>query len=137
MRGEIAPSSIAELNNKTVKCYDNMGTNISETTVKSFGEEWNAFHDFDDKELQRIGDQYFDVVTPEMCGQDKIAADFGCGTGRWTKYFASRVGAIAAIDPSEAIFSATRVLEKTENAHLYKASIDNLPFPDDYFDFGF
>jgi SAM-dependent methyltransferase len=131
------PSKQVEVHNKRIKCYDELGNNIDETTVKSFGEEWKAFHNFDDKELNRIGDEYFDVVTPAMCGPDKIAADFGCGTGRWTKYFSNRVGAIAAIDPSDAIFTAAKVLEKTENTFLYKASIDSLPFPNNYFDFGF
>lgn len=137
IREQVPPSSTTELNGKLIKCYDELGTNIDETTVKSFGEEWKAFHQFDDAELNRIGDEYFDVVTAPMYGHDKIAADFGCGTGRWTKYFAPRVGAIAAIDPSEAIFSASKVLENTPNVQLYKASIDNLPFPDNYFDFGF
>ncbi|RZK44640.1 MAG: class I SAM-dependent methyltransferase [Pedobacter sp.] len=83
--------------------------------------------------INRVGDQYFDVVPASMTGSDKIAADFGCGTGRWTKYFASRVGAIAAIDPSDAIFTASSVLEHTPNVALYKASIDNLPFENNYF----
>ena len=131
------PSKQVEVNGKQIKCYDELGNNIDENTVKSFGEEWKAFHNFDDKELNRIGDEYFDIVKPEMCGPGKIAADFGCGTGRWTKYFASRIGAIAAIDPSDAIFTAANVLEKTDNTFLYKASIDNLPFSDNYFDFGF
>lgn len=134
---QITPSRVTEINGQKIKCYDDLGSNIDETTVHSFGEEWKAFHKFDDKELNRIGDEYFDIVTPEMYGPDKIAADFGCGTGRWTKYFANRVGAIAAIDPSDAIYTAARVLENTGNVHLYKASIDNLPFPDNYFDFGF
>jgi len=133
----IAPSRVVEINNKKINCYDELGSNIDETTVRSFGEEWKAFHKFDDQELSRIGDEYFDIVTPAMYGQNKIAADFGCGTGRWTKYFASRVGTIAAIDPSDAIFTAAQVLDKTSNVQLYKASIDNLPFPDNYFDFGF
>lgn len=134
---QIIPSGTVEVNGRTIKCYDELGNNIDAITVKSFGEEWKAFHQFDDKELKRIGDEYFDIVRPEMYGQNKIAADFGCGTGRWTKYFAERVGAIAAIDPSDAIFTAATVLEKTSNVQLYKASIDNLPFPDNYFDFGF
>ncbi len=134
---KVRPSKTVEVNNRMIKCYDELGSNIDSTTVRSFGEEWKAFHKFDDKELHRIGDEYFDIVTPAMYGKDKIAADFGCGTGRWTKYFSSRIGAIAAIDPSDAIFTASKVLQDTENAQLYKASIDNLPFPDNYFDFGF
>jgi SAM-dependent methyltransferase len=134
---KITPSRIVEVNKRAIKCYDELGNNIDETTVRSFGEEWKAFHEFDENELNRIGDQYFDIVTQAMYGKDKIVADFGCGTGRWTKYFAHKAGAIAAIDPSDAIFTAAAVLEKTDNALLYKASIDNLPFPDNYFDFGF
>ncbi|TMI73073.1 MAG: class I SAM-dependent methyltransferase [Bacteroidetes bacterium] len=134
---QITPSRIVEVNKRPVKCYDDLGKNIDNVTVKSFGEEWKAFHKFDEDELQRIGDEYFDIVTPAMYGKDKIAADFGCGTGRWTKYFAPRVGAIAAIDPSDAIFTAAGVLNTVDNAQLYKASIDNLPFPNNYFDFGF
>jgi SAM-dependent methyltransferase len=131
------PSGFIEIHNRPVKCYDDLGDNIDRNTVHSFGEEWKAFHQFDDAEIRKIGDTYFDIVTPEMLGPGKIAADFGCGTGRWTKYIHKKVGAVAAIDPSEAIFVAGQLLKDAGNIHLYKASIDNLPFPDDYFDFGF
>lgn len=131
------PSQIIEINNRLVKCYDDLGENIDKVTVHSFGEEWKAFHRFDDAEIQIIGDTYFDIISPEMTGPDKIAADFGCGTGRWTKYFHSKVGAVAAIDPSEAIFVAGQLLKDVPNVYLYKASIDNLPFADNYFDVGF
>lgn len=133
----IQPSNIISVDSRQIKCYSELGENIDDTTVKSFGEEWKSFHQFKEEEIKRIGDSYFDIVSPAMTGKDKIAADFGCGTGRWTKYFANRVGAIAAIDPSEAIFTASKLLADTPNAHLYKASIDNLPFTDNYFDFGF
>lgn len=120
-----------------IKCYEEMGENIDLTTVHSFGEEWKAFHQFKDEEIKKIGDTYFDIVTDDMVGQDKIAADFGCGTGRWSKYFHNRVGAVAAIDPSEAVLAAGELLSGVNNIQLYKASIDKLPFPDNYFDFGF
>lgn len=131
------PSQIVDVNSRPVKCYDDLGENIDNVTVQSFGEEWQAFHRFDDEEIHKIGDTYFDIITPGMTGPDKIAADFGCGTGRWTKYFHSKVGAIAAIDPSEAIFVAGQLLKEVPNVYLYKASIDNLPFADNYFDVGF
>ncbi len=130
------PSQIVEVKNRKVKCYDDLGENIDTVTVNSFGEEWKAFHRFHDDEIQKIGDTYFDIIMPEMTGSEKIAADFGCGTGRWTKYVHSKFGAVAAIDPSEAILVAGRLLQDVPNVHLYKASIDNLPFADNYFDFG-
>lgn len=131
------PSRVMEVHNRPVKCYDDLGENIDRSTVHSFGEEWKAFHQFDDAEIDKIGDTYFDIVTPEMLGPGKTAADFGCGTGRWTKYMHKKVGAVAAIDPSDAIFVAGQLLKDAANVHFYKASIDNLPFTDDYFDFGF
>ena len=131
------PVKIEERNGIQIFCYDNMGENIDESTVKSFGEEWSSFHDFDLNEIKKIGDTYFDIVTPEMLGHDKIAADFGCGTGRWAKYIHEKVGAVAAIDPSEAIYSAAELLNGVDNVQLFRASIDALPFKDGEFDFGF
>ncbi|MGQ0739709.1 MAG: class I SAM-dependent methyltransferase [Bacteroidota bacterium] len=131
------PAQLIESGNRVIKSYDDLGENIDLNTVHSFGEEWKAFHRFDDTEIKKIGDTYFDIVTTPMLGPDKIAADFGCGTGRWTKYIRDRVGAVAAIDPSDAIFVAGQLLKGADNVHLYKASVDNLPFPDNYFDFGF
>ena len=131
------PVGTISVKNKPVKRYDDLGQNIDLTTVESFGEEWNAFHQFDDAEIKKIGDTYFDIVTPAMLGQDKIAADFGCGTGRWSKYMHDKVGAVAAIDPSDAVLAAGHLLQDIPNVHLYKASIDNLPFENNYFDFGF
>ncbi len=131
------PSRIIDINQHAIKCYDDLGNNIDLKTVQSFGEEWMAFNQFSDDEIERIGHTYFDIVRPEMIGKEKIAVDFGCGTGRWSKYFHRKIGAIAAIDPSDAIFAASQLLKDIPNVQLYKASIDNLPFADDYFDFGF
>jgi ubiquinone/menaquinone biosynthesis C-methylase UbiE len=128
---------IIKAGSHSIKCYDELGENIDLTTVHSFGEEWKSFHQFSDEEIKKIGNSYFDIITPGMVGKDKIAADFGCGTGRWTKYFHKQVGAVAAIDPSEAVLAAGQLLNGIENVQLYKASIDNLPFSDNYFDFGF
>lgn len=132
-----SPARVIEVNGRPIKCYEDLGENIDLSTVHSFGEEWKAFHRFDDNEIRKIGDTYFDILQPGMIGKDKIAADFGCGTGRWSKYIHDKVGAVAAIDPSDAVLSASQLLNGVGNVHLYKASIDNLPFPDNYFDLGF
>lgn len=131
------PVKLIRIDDHVIKCYDDLGKNIDLITVHSFGQEWKAFHQFSDEEIKKVGDAYFDIVRSDMVGKDKMAADFGCGTGRWSKYFHDKVGAVAAIDPSEAILSAGNVLKDIDNVYLYKASIDNLPFADNYFDFGF
>lgn len=131
------PVKIVKTRNREIACFTIDDSNIDKSTVDSFGQEWKAFHQFDEDELQRLGGIYFDIVTDEMIGANTIAADFGCGSGRWTRYIAPRVKQIAAIDPSDAIFAADEVLADIKKAELFKASISNLPFADDYFDFGF
>ncbi len=137
IRESVDPVRIHTESGLPVRCYEDFGRNIDLNTVHSFGVEWQAFDHFDDTELKKIGDTYFDIITPGMLGKDKMAADFGCGTGRWTKYIHDKMGAVAAIDPSDAVLTAGRLLRDAGNVQLYKASIDNLPFPDNYFDFGF
>jgi SAM-dependent methyltransferase len=131
------PVNIIKTKNREIACFMIDDSNIDKNTVDSFGQEWKAFHEFGNRDLQRLGDSYFDIVTGEMANKNTIAADFGCGSGRWTKYIAPRVKQIAAIDPSDAIFAADELLAGTSNAELFKGSISNLPFPDNYFDFGF
>jgi SAM-dependent methyltransferase len=131
------PVNVVTTKNRKIACFMIDDSNIDKSTVDSFGQEWKAFHEFGEKELQRLGDSYFDIVTNDMINDDTIAADFGCGSGRWTKYIAPRVKRIAAIDPSDAIFAADELLADTPNAELFKGSISNLPFDDSYFDFGF
>jgi ubiquinone/menaquinone biosynthesis C-methylase UbiE len=48
---------------------------------------------------------------------------------------APRAGFIEAIDPSNAIFAADRLLKNIDNVRLTKASINTLPFDDETFDF--
>jgi SAM-dependent methyltransferase len=130
-------SKVISVNGHSIYCFDDLGDNIDSNTVNSFGEEWKAFHGFSNEEIKKGGDLYFDIVTPGMLGQDKVAIDFGCGSGRWTKYIQSSVGKIVAVDPSDAIISASSLLRGVSNVELYKASISNLPFHDNAFDFGF
>ena len=47
--------------------------NIDQKTVDSFGDEWQAFHGFDEKEIQKLGDEYFDIITPQMLNKTSSA----------------------------------------------------------------
>lgn len=132
-----APSHVVRTTGHAIRCYADLGANIDAATVHSFGEEWQAFGQFTDDDISQVGATYFDIVRPEMLGPDKSAIDFGCGTGRWTKYLHDKVASVTAVDPSDAILVAAEMLADAKNVHLYRASIDNLPFADDAFDFGF
>jgi SAM-dependent methyltransferase len=132
-----SPTQIIQSNGKEIRCHEVGTENIDPKTVESFGEEWKQFHSFDEAEIITIGNMYFDIVDDSMLGKDKTGIDFGCGSGRWTKYVCRKLGAVAAVDPSQAIVAASTVLKDEPNTHLYQASIDSLPFPDNHFDFGF
>lgn len=110
--------------------------NLDEQVVKSFGDEWTKFHSFDDAEIKRIGDQYFDIVDEKMVNRNSYCIDIGCGTGRWSKYLSGRAGFIECVDPSDAIYVADELLKDVQNVRLSKASTDTLPFADQLFDFG-
>lgn len=122
---------------RVIKSHSLPQENFDEKTVSSFGEEWKAFHGFSAAELQKIGDQYFDIITPQMLNDKMKVVDIGCGSGRFIKYLKGRYAHITGIDPSQAIFAANELIGKDENVELIQASTDNIPFEDGYFDFGF
>ncbi len=110
--------------------------NIDEEVVSSFGEEWSKFHSFDEKDLEKISKEYFDILDENVINKSSYCIDIGCGSGRWTKSLLSKGGFFEAIDPSDAIFAADKLLEGADNVRLSKAATDNIPFPDETFDFG-
>lgn len=112
-------------------------TNVDAETVASFGAEWLKFNSFDDEEIKRAGDQYFDIIDDTMLTPETHALDVGCGTGRWTKYISRRVAFVEAIDPSEAVHAASRLIGDLPNVRITQAGVDNIPFADGSFDFVF
>lgn len=109
--------------------------NIDTTVVESFGEEWEKFNQFSDKEIDQIGKEYFGFLNDTILNPRTNVLDVGCGSGRWTKYIANKVAFVEAIDPSKAIFYADKLLKDTSNVRLSIASTENIPFSDDTFDF--
>jgi SAM-dependent methyltransferase len=133
-----SPVSIVDGAKSKIACFSTQvpNGNIDAGVVASFGEEWSKFHAFTKAEIDNIGDMYFDILNENIVNKNTYAIDIGCGTGRWSKYLADKVGFIEAVDPSKAIFSADRLLAQNDNVRLSMASTDNLPFADETFDFG-
>lgn len=109
--------------------------NLDEKTVLSFGEEWLKFNSFTENEIKIAGDQYFDIVNENILTKETVVLDLGCGSGRWTKYLANKVKMVEAVDPSEAIFAASALLKDNLNVRITQASVSNIPFEDESFDF--
>ncbi len=113
---------------------DEIMENADPEVIKSFGEEWQKFDSFDERDFQRLGQMYFDILPASMVSKSTTLLDVGCGTGRWSKYLADKVGFVDCVDPSKAIFVADRMLKDYNNVRLTRASADRLPFNDNEFD---
>mgnify|MGYP001610423119 CR=1 FL=1 len=111
--------------------------NSDTQTVNSFGDEWEKFDTFEEQELKTAGDQYFDIVTPNMLGANCEALDIGCGSGRWSRYLAPHVKHIEAIDPSEAVKTAAAFTKDCRNVRVTQAGYGCIPFEKNSFDFVF
>ena len=133
------PTKIIHVSKKDICCFQSGVNyeNIDQKTVESFGEEWSKFANFNDQEISRIGNEYFDIVNSNHLNENSIVLDLGCGSGRWTKYLSPKVKCIEAVDPSDAVLSASQLLSENKNVRVSKSSVDNIPFQNNSFDFAF
>jgi SAM-dependent methyltransferase len=113
------------------------GGNSDPDTVDSFGHEWTEFNTFRDDEVKVAGDQYFDIIDSNIISKESLVLDIGCGMGRWSYYIADKVKFVEAVDPSEAVFSASEFTSKKPNIRITQAGVDDIPFEDNSFDFVF
>lgn len=114
--------------------------NIDDYTVKGFGYEWNKFDQrpLQEDELQYIFSRYFTIFPWNLLGKNSEGFDLGCGSGRWAKLVADRVGILHCIDASpEALEVAMKNLADKRNCRFYKASVNDIPLEDNSMDFGY
>ena len=119
---------------------DRMHKNYDSATVEGFGDEWVRFDQSPvaGSELREIFDQYFRLFPWEAIAADAAGMDVGCGSGRWAKLIAPRVGVLHCIDASDAALGvARRNLEGYANCRFVHASVDEIPLPDSSLDFGY
>ena len=137
MKGEfIRPAdSIIKTKNRKIYIFNIEGKNIDKKVVGEFGDEWLKFYEHDADLLKKGGEEYFDILNNEIINSNTYALDIGCGNGRWSKYLAPKIGFIEAVDPSNAVFAADKLLGEIKNVRLSQASIETLPFANEAFDF--
>lgn len=117
-----------------------MTANIDKDVVAGFGDEWSRFDQsvLSDDELSRMFDNYFSIFPWDKLPADPVGFDLGCGSGRWAKLVAPRVGKLYLFDPSEAALNvARRNLVGHTNCEFALASADHIPLDDASCDFGY
>lgn len=117
-----------------------MKKNIDIETVEGFGDEWSRFDQtkLSREELQELFNQFFKVFPWDSLPKDAVGFDLGCGSGRWAKKVADRVGTLHCIDASEAALNvAKRNLTGKQNCYFHLASVDSIPLKDGTMDFGY
>ena len=116
-----------------------MVKNLDANTVKSFGDEWTRFDqsELSAAESKKIFEDYFAVFPWNKLPENASGFDMGCGSGRWAKLIAPRVGHLHCIDPSSALDVARAALATETNVTFHCASVDESPLFPGSQDFGY
>jgi len=116
-----------------------MTKNLHKNTVDGFGDEWERFDqsNLSPEEHQKIFDDYFAIFPWRTLPPNAEGFDLGCGSGRWAKLLAPKVGRLHCIDPSSALEIAKRNLKNNPNCKFHQVSVDSIPLADSSMDFGY
>ena len=117
-----------------------MTENIDKQVVAGFGDEWSRFDqsELSEDELGKMFDNYFNIFPWEKLSAESVGFDLGCGSGRWAKMVAPRVGKLHLIDASgDALAVAKRNLQAADNCEFHHAGVEEIPLENDSCDFGY
>lgn len=108
------------------------------STIKNFGYEWKKFsqNSLSKNEIDELNERYFEIFPLDKISNKSIGFDLGCGSGRFTKFFAEKVKSLHCIEPSDAINVAKKNLSKYKNIIFHKISIEDMQFKKNSMNFG-
>jgi len=114
-------------------------SNLHTPTIKSFGDEWKRFDQqpISSEEAQKLFGHYFSIFPWHLLPPDAEGFDMGCGTGRWARFVAPRVGRLHCIDPSSAIEVARQNLAGLPGILFHQTSVANSGLLPSSQDFGY
>jgi SAM-dependent methyltransferase len=116
------------------------GVNYDPRVVDGFGSEWQRFdqQSIDDREALDLFNRYFAIFPWDALPAAAVGVDAGCGSGRWARFVAPRVGTLHCVDASDgALKVAAANLTAFGNCELHLATIDSMPLADRSLDFGY
>jgi SAM-dependent methyltransferase len=115
-------------------------SNHDAEVVRGFGSEWQRFdqRSLDEAEARELFNRYFDIFPWNALPRGAHGFDAGCGSGRWARFVAPRVGRLHCVDASpEALQVAQANLSAFANCELHLATVDSMPLPEGALDFGY
>lgn len=114
--------------------------NLDPRVVSDFGAEWSRFDQegMGSDETRALFDAYFSIFPWQDLPANAQGFDLGCGSGRWARLVAPRVGTLHCIDPASAALEvARRKLADQPNARFHNVGVSDLPFEPGSMDFGY
>lgn len=113
--------------------------NQDKNTVSGFGDEWERFDqsELNPSEHIMLFNKYFDIFPWGALPVNPVGFDMGCGSGRWARIVADRVGILHCIDPSSALNIARNNLASKDNCVYHNAGVGDFVLPDNSMDFGY
>jgi len=108
-------------------------TSFSKDIQESFGHEWGSFNQILHEHKLEF-EQYFDLVDLTSL-KEKRVCDLGCGNGRWSFLLKDSCRELILVDFSDAIFTARKNLQESDNCLYFMGDLKALPFKDDFVDF--
>jgi len=117
-----------------------MKKNLDHDVVAGFGDEWSRFDQsvLSPEEQADVFEAYFAIFPWSKLNASAVGFDLGCGSGRWAKLVAPRVGTLHCIDASPAALNvAKQNLRQVDNCRFHVASVDEIPLEDASCDFAY
>jgi len=114
--------------------------NIDNKTVSSFSDEWKRFdqESLKGKEHEYLFDKYFGIFPWNFLSNNSKGFDMGCGSGRWAKLVAPKIGKLTCIDASvDALHVAKHNLKNIKNIEFIHSGVSDKPLPPNSQDFGY
>lgn len=114
--------------------------NVDMKTIEGFGLQWR---DFDQThaakaELDEAFRKYFEVFPWNQIDRSSIGLDAGCGSGRWAKFVAPKVGKLICVDASAGAVQVARgSLRSFDNCSVHVSTLEEIPVPDNSLDFAY
>ena len=116
------------------------GQNADQKVIDDFGAEWKRFGqaELNEPERQRLFASYFAIFPWAKPPPSAVGMDIGCGSGRWAKSVAPRVGRLLAVDPAASALAVARGnLAAQTNVSFHNTDVDHLPVGDGQLDFAY